>query len=146
MAEYGRLENEAQVRWNALVRSNDRRMTLTDRALASGKNTALGTLQQQTRAITPTHQTLKANKISYQAFDSLQTLMLAALAQNIEVIDTALVSQIRAADDSVLVYRVLYDQAAEKYNAYLEQHKKGLARQTGKTYEELVKPTFTLGS
>lgn len=141
---YGKLEAETQNRWDALIRSNEHRMALTDKALEVAQQTSLGDIQQQTRKLTPTHESLKTNKETYQAFDSLQTIMLNQLLQNTDNIDTAVVHQIRAADDSVLTYRLLYDQAADQYNTYLDQHKKGLARKTGKTYEELRKPIFRL--
>ncbi len=142
-SEYGRLEAEVTRSWDALLRSNERRMALTDKVIQN-KPVVLTNLQQRTRAMTPNPQSLKNEKSSYQAFDSLQTVMLTELAQVTDGLGAELVQQIRAADDSVLTYRVFYDQAADRYNAYLEEHKKGLAKQTGKVYEELRKPTFTL--
>lgn len=94
--------------------------------------------------LTPSLATLKAGKNEYQRFDSLQTLMLATLSTTVTANDTALLRQIRIADDSVLTYRVMYDKAADQYNQYLREHKKGLASQTGKTFDEMRKPVFRL--
>lgn len=143
-AEYARLDAEVNRTWDALVRSNERRMRLTDQVLTRIPEGNLGQIQKQTRQLTPSAQSLRARKADYQVFDSLQTLMLNALVSGQEANDTALVRQIRIADDSVLTYRLFYDKAADRYNQYLTEHKKGLARQTGKTYEELRKPLFRL--
>lgn len=142
--------------WQAMIASNDRKIATTRYFLGlfSYTNIADTALVHQVRLANDSLPALRYDQSNLRdrvdGYDAAENRVLQGVGNlyngspELQKLQNAAqaVEEIKAADDSVLIFRYLYDKAAEEYNTYLNANKKALP--SDQKWEPL--PMFRLNS
>lgn len=142
--------------WQAMIASNDRKISTTRYFLGLFNyiSTSDTSLIHQVRMVNDSLPALRYNQSNLRelvdGYDAAENRVLQGVGNlyngspELQKLQNAAqaVEEIKAADDSVLIFRYMYDKAAEEYNTYLDANKKALKGE--KKWEAI--PLFRLNS
>lgn len=145
-SEFDKIRLESDSCWNSMMVSDNNKISNMDRllkelGLLNGSNPSrLNQLADQTRqleAFRYSRNGLKPDGVDLIGrYDSVTNQVWTDIRKEVQANPEAekyqiiqqLVSEIQAADDSVLFFRMAYDRSVDRYNAYLKKNKKELKR------------------
>ena len=144
--------------WQAMIASNDRKIGTTRYflGLCGYTNATDTTLLHRTRMGNDSLAALRYNQQNLRdlvdIYDNAENRVLQGVGElyntNAEMqrmMNAAqALEEIKAADDSVLIFRFMYDKAAEQYNEYLNANRKAIEKDAGGKQDPL--PLFRLNS
>ena len=155
------LRDSVEVKWRNMVESDDQKLALT-RLLLRELHGQPGRPEPQLKALEAANARLKARRYDQQTmatstlidqYDAAQDSLLNALYPVAAPNGAAssenarnFVEGIQQLDAGVVGFRVIYDDAAKRYNNYLTLHKDELQSLGGKYAELKPLPLFTIGA
>ena len=154
------LRDSVNAQWQEMIASDDAKIKTTTQLLQALEQQP-GTDRTQLQQLTQTNSRLHQLRYDQQtmavseridAYDAAQDSLLHAVyvltlpdagapTPTIE----SLAQTVREADDQVVTYRIRYDEAAKRFNDYLQQHQEGLTSLGGKYAKLQPLPLFTIG-
>ncbi|RSK44320.1 hypothetical protein [Hymenobacter perfusus] len=152
------LQDSVEARWSDMVASDDTKLHDT-RQLLRELTTQPGTNRQQLAQLQYANDRLPRRRYTQQtmaeseridAYDAAQDSLLRAVytllpnEQEPAAAIKTLTDQIQAADGELISFRVRYDQAATRFNNYLQVHTAELEQLGGKYAKLKPLPLFTL--
>ena len=160
-AQINILRDSVNAQWQEMIASDDAKIKTTTQLLQALEQQP-GTDRTQLQQLTQNNNRLRQLRYDQQsmaasdridAYDAAQDSLLHAVyvlaLPDADAPPTptigSLAQTIREADDQVVTYRVRYDEAAKRFNDYLQQHQEGLTSLGGKYAKLQPLPLFTIG-